>query len=264
MQSSPVAPARAWRDPYASQPAPATAGGEQRGQHQHPAHRLAHPHLALGVAAQPVPGTGRAQGHGTVDRIRALSETVRLDLSRPVSPGDNSALLALSAAAHGWQRVHLNYRSAQGEDSERDFDPYGLAWRDGRWYVVGMCHLRHDLRSFRLDRVLQVQPVNAVFKPPADFDAVRHLALGIATMPRAIRIQVLLRTSLETAQAELFEGIGLFQPCEDGVLLHSQTDNLDWFARQLARLSFDFEIRQPPELREALRACAERLRGLVS
>lgn len=192
-------------------------------------------------------------------RIRALGETVRLDLGRPVSPGDNSALLALSAAAHGWQRVHLNYRSAQGEDSQRDFDPYGLAWRDGRWYVVGMCHLRHDLRSFRLDRVLQVQPVNAVFKPPADFDAVRHLALGIVTMPRAISIQVLLRTSLETAQCELSKSIGLFQPCDDGVLLHSQTDNLRWFARQLASLSFDFEIRQPPELREAVRACAEQL-----
>ncbi len=194
------------------------------------------------------------------NRLRALSETVTLDLARSVAQGDNTALLALSEAAHGCQRVHLAYRSADGVVTGRDMDPYGLAFRGGRWYVAGWCHLRQDLRSFRLDRVLQVQALNAVFTPPADFNAVQYLALGIATLPRAFSVQVLLRTRVETAQAQLFEGIGVFQPCEEGVLLHAQADDLHWFARQLARLSFAFEIREPPALRAALRDCLERLR----
>ncbi|MDI1274560.1 YafY family protein [Polaromonas sp.] len=197
------------------------------------------------------------------NRIRALGETVRLDLAGSVAPGDNTALLALSSAAHGCQRVHLAYRSAEGVLTGRDLDPYGLVHRGGRWYVVGLCHLRRGLRSFRLDRVLEVQALNAVFTPPADFDAVQHLALGIATLPRAFSIQVLLRTGMETAQEQLFEGVGLFQPCAEGVLLHAQADDLNWFARQLARLSFDFEIRQPAELHGAFRACVERLRVLA-
>ncbi len=194
------------------------------------------------------------------NRIRALGETVTLDLARSVAPGDNTALLALSTAAHGWQRVHLAYRSADGETTERELDPYGLAHRGGRWYVVGLCHLRQGLRSFRLDRVLQVRALNAVFTPPTDFNAVHHLARGIATLPRAFSAQVLLHAPLENAQAELFDGVGVFQPCEGGVLLHAQADDLHWFARQLARLSFDFEIREPPALRAALRDCLERLR----
>ncbi|MGH8805004.1 MAG: helix-turn-helix transcriptional regulator, partial [Polaromonas sp.] len=192
-------------------------------------------------------------------RIRALGETVTLDLTRSVAPGDNTALLALSAAAHGWQRVHLSYRSFEGVVTERDFDPYGLAYRSGRWYAVGLCHLRGGLRSFRLDRVQQVQPLNAVFTPPADFNAVQHLALGLATMPRAIPVRVLLHADLQAAQCAFPENIGVFQPSEEGVLLHSQTDNLAWFARQLARLPFAFEIREPPALRAALRACAQQL-----
>jgi len=192
-------------------------------------------------------------------RIRALAETVTLDLSRSVAPGDNTALLALSAAAHGWQRVHLSYRSADGVDTEREFDPYGLAYRGGRWYAVGLCHLRKELRSFRLDRVRQVQPVNAVFTPPADFNAVQHLALGLATMPRATPVRVLLLTDLETAQRQLPESMGVFQPAGQGVLLHSQTDDVSWFARQLARLPFAFEIQEPPALREALHAWAQQL-----
>ncbi len=192
-------------------------------------------------------------------RIRALGETVQLDLARPDAPADNEALFTLSAAAHARQRVQLAYRSAQGAATERAFDPYGLAWRGGRWYAVGHCHLRGGLRSFRLDRMQGLQLLPASFAAPEDFDAVRHLALGVASLPRAFSVQVLLKTDLASARAELFDAIGLFAPHDAGVLLHSQADDLAWYARQLARLPFDFEVLHPPALRDALRDCAHAL-----
>ena len=83
----------------------------------------------------------------------------------------------------------------------------------------------------------------------------------VATLPRAIGVVVLLKTDLKTAREELFEAIGVFQPdpAGEGVLLHSQADDLDWYARQLARLSCAFEVRQPATLRDALRALGRRL-----
>ena len=193
-------------------------------------------------------------------RTRALGDTVQLDLAHPDAPADNRALFTLSAAAHARQRVQLAYRTPQGDATERAFDTYGLAWRGGRWYAVGHCHLRGGLRSVRLDRVLSVQPLPASFGVPEDFDAVRHLALGVASLPRAFSVQVLLRTDLATAREELFDAIGLFAPQEGGgVLLHSQVDDLAWYARQLARLSFDFEVLHPPALRGALIECAQAL-----
>lgn len=193
-------------------------------------------------------------------RTRALGDTVQLDLAHPDAPADNRALFTLSAAAHARQRVQLAYRTPQGDATERAFDTYGLAWRGGRWYAVGHCHLRGGLRSFRLDRVLGVQPLPASFGVPEDFDAVRHLALGVASLPRAFSVQVLLRTDLATAREELFDAIGLFAPQDGGgVLLYSQVDDLGWYARQLARLSFDFEVLHPPALRGALIECAQAL-----
>ncbi len=192
-------------------------------------------------------------------RVRALAETVSLDFGQSVSPRDNAALLALSFAAHGRQRVRLRYRSPQEEDTEREFDPYGLVWRSGRWYTVGMCRLRKGLRTFRLDRVLSVEPVNAVFEPPVNFDAIRHLALGIATLPRSISVQVLLKTTLEAAQAQLFSAIGVYQPCKKGLMLYSQTDDLAWYARQLARLDCRFEVIAPASLKTAVARHATRL-----
>jgi predicted DNA-binding transcriptional regulator YafY len=196
-------------------------------------------------------------------RVRAIDETVALDLSHADAMAGNAALVVLSAAAQSRQRVHLHYRTTQRGASERDFDPYGLVWRGGHWYVVGHCHLREGLRSFRLDRIEGVQPLPASFGRPEGFDALAHLAFSVATLPRAHAIEVLLKTDLATARHELFDAIGVFEPGDDGTTLFAQADDLDWFARELSRLPFDFEIRSPAALRDALHACGERLQGLA-
>jgi predicted DNA-binding transcriptional regulator YafY len=192
-------------------------------------------------------------------RVRALGETVAFDRAPATQAQDTHILMALSLATYQRQQVHLRYGSAHHAVTERDFDPYGLAYRGRQWYVVGYCHLRGGLRSFRLDRVLNVEPGAQHFVAPVEFDAVRHLALGVASIPRAIQIEVLLHTDMETARTALFDSIGLLHPTEGGVLLHSQADDVDWFARELARLPFAFEICQPPALRAALLALAARL-----
>ena len=86
-------------------------------------------------------------------RMRAISESVTF-AQRRLNHGDNASLQILSSSAHGQQIVRLRYQSPSGDESERDFDPYGLAFSGGRWYTVGFCHLRKNLRSFRLDRVV--------------------------------------------------------------------------------------------------------------
>jgi predicted DNA-binding transcriptional regulator YafY len=203
-------------------------------------------------------------------RLRAVDETVELDLSRRASPANAAALAVLSEAAQASRRVHLRYRAAtgaadstKGEPSERDFDPYGLAYRGGCWYAVGWCHLRQGLRSFRLDRIVAVRAQAASFTRPPGFDTLGHLAFAFATLPRRHKVEVLLRTDLRTAQRELYPSIGVLEPLGDGVLLRGQCDELPWFARELARLPFAFEIRRPPELRAALRGRAAELAALA-
>ncbi len=90
------------------------------------------------------------------------------------------------------------------------------------------------------------------FERPAQFDVAGHLALSIATLPRKFTIEVRLETDLESAKRELFQAIGVLEPLGDGVLLRSQADDLNWFARELARLPWPFEIRKPSELAVAV------------
>jgi len=51
----------------------------------------------------------------------------------------------------------------------------------------------------------------------------------------------------------------MFEQTSEGVLLRSQTDHIDWFARHLASVPFEFEVRAPDMLRVAVRTVAQRL-----
>jgi predicted DNA-binding transcriptional regulator YafY len=201
----------------------------------------------------------RVMPDGLRQRVRAIGDTVRLDEQRAIAPGDNQALVVLTEAAQACRRVALRYRDHHGNESARHVDPYGLALRHGRWYVAGMCHLRGDLRSFRLDRIAGAALLAERFERPQGFDAMAHVVQAIATLPRAFTIEVLLKTGLASVQAHLFAEAGVFEETGEGVVIHAQSDELDWFARQLAGMPFDFEIRQPPELHAAVGECVRRL-----
>ena len=182
-----------------------------------------------------------------------------LDLARARAGTSVAALATLAEAAQVRARVEFRYRDPQGAETLRQLDPYGLVYRNGCWYVSGFCHLRQALRSFRLDRLDAPRMLAERFERPADFDTLRHLRESFARMPRAYPVEILMRAAREQVVAVLGEPLGLLAEVDGGTLLRASTDDLDWFARRLCGLPFDFEIRQPLELREPLRRQAERV-----
>ena len=203
----------------------------------------------------------RIMPSGLQQKARALNERVRLDLKSASNAIDNAILMRLSSAAMAQQAVHLLYRDVNQVGSQRDFDPYGLAFHASSWYVTGMCHLRNDIRSFRLDRVQSVQTLQQHFTRPSTFDVLSHLSKSVATIPRTYAAEVLLKTDMQTARAHVFDALGLLSITEEGIVLHNQSDDLAWLARQLASLPFDFEIHKPAQLHQELTKLAQRLLG---
>jgi len=85
----------------------------------------------------------------------------------------------IESATRNRKRVTMSYRSAStGYVQTRDVDPYGLVYRDGAWLLVGHCHLRGDVRSFRLDRMVDVRiapkPKSPDFERPEEFDVRKY------------------------------------------------------------------------------------------
>jgi proteasome accessory factor B len=81
----------------------------------------------------------------------------------------------LEAATRLRKRVSMKYQAAtNGMVSTRELDPYAMVYREGAWLVVGWCHMRKEIRSFRVDRiheaVMAPKPKSPDFERPADFD----------------------------------------------------------------------------------------------
>lgn len=205
----------------------------------------------------------RVMPHELRGRVRALSETITLDVSQATSRAPNEMVANLSRAAQLERRVRMRYGAPDGTETVRELDAYGLARYRKQWYVVGLCHLRGGVRSFRLDRVRGVELLEKRFVRPAGFDVMGHVVEGIATLPREFAFEVLLKTDLETARARVFDVLGSLEPCAEGVRLRGSATELDWLACELARFSFPFEIRSPHSLREALRKRAQELTAIA-
>jgi predicted DNA-binding transcriptional regulator YafY len=148
------------------------------------------------------------------------------------------------------------YESAKGEETERLVDPYGLVHMVGRWYAPGYCHLRADLRLFRIDRVRGVDLLDEHFDQPEEFNPLAFVQDALAVAPNAWHIEALLSTSLEEARAAVPLHEATLEPGEDGVIIRLNVECLEEAAHYLIGLGCPFLVRQPEELRIVLRRLA--------
>jgi predicted DNA-binding transcriptional regulator YafY len=66
---------------------------------------------------------------------------------------------------------HTRYASSgQSEQLTREADPYGLVHLHNNWHLVAYCHLRQDIRTFRLDRMDNLELLSQTFSRPVDFE----------------------------------------------------------------------------------------------
>lgn len=80
------------------------------------------------------------------------------------------------ALRHCHSVVLVHRGRGRAAPTERRFDPYALVHGWGWWYAVGYCHLRDEVRSFRVDRIVSVVPTEEPYTIPADFDVHKVIA----------------------------------------------------------------------------------------
>lgn len=187
----------------------------------------------------------------TRERLQALQQALAPNYPATTAvPVPSEHIFTLAEAARKHVRVEIGYRSNDAI-TRRRVDPYGLV-RLGPWYMVGHCHLRNDLRTFRLDRVRNVNLTDDTFDRPDGFDAFRHVARSIALAPGHgnVLCHAVLDTDLETASRFVPLTTVALEPGEEGVRLTVRTraEDLDWIAFHLQRMPWGVRVEGPPEL----------------
>ncbi len=79
------------------------------------------------------------------------------------------AVAAVRSALELGRRLHLSYWvPSRDELTERDVDPLRAVSVEGVGYLEGWCHASEAVRTFRLDRVVRAEVLDAPSTPPAD------------------------------------------------------------------------------------------------
>lgn len=196
-------------------------------------------------------------------RARAIADTIKLILPASDAETPGQQLSPLLDALEQQRSVSICYTSYQQAPVVRQVDPYGLLFRSGRWYMSGYCHLRQELRTFRLDRLQQIELLQQRFNRPANFDTAEHFTRSLYGMPGNLDVQVMLHTDKHTAAQAMGETASMLKPQAGGLLLSTRTDSCYCLAQWLSQLPFDFSIIEPPELKLALKQQAERLMNIA-
>ncbi|MCQ6560211.1 helix-turn-helix transcriptional regulator [Paenibacillus mendelii] len=90
----------------------------------------------------------------------------------PSVPALTSLLAEIETGMEQQSSLELNYKAGyDGVQSKRILDPYGLVHWKSKWYAVGYCHLRGEIRSFRVDRMSDIRCTDNKYQRPQPFSA---------------------------------------------------------------------------------------------
>ena len=149
--------------------------------------------------------------------------------------------------------VELTYRGFSLEETCRLVDPYALTFRSGLWYLIGFCHMRADMRTFRVDRIQTVEPSEDSFTIPRDFSARNYLERTMQ-FEDTYKIRVLMDKEIAPYIRENHGHWAELNEHEDGSLTVSfGTSGLDWVTGWVLSYGSRALVLDPPELVSRIR-----------
>ncbi len=140
--------------------------------------------------------------------------------------------------------------------STREADPYGLVHFSNAWHVIAYCHLRQDIRNFRLDRIDDLVLLPKTFQRPANF----KMGASQSGQRRRMLVRVLFDTEVARWVQEAHSYYMTSQELtHDGLLVtlepHQESEVLQWL------LSWGSHVRvlEPETLRQRITEEAQRM-----
>jgi len=197
---------------------------------------------------------------------RDATEAQALATSTVVAAADaavTSHLRKVVTAARRRERVEIDYAAVSRAQAERrPVDPYGVVHHAGEWYVVGHCHKRGDVRTFRIDRIHELRTTGEHFEIPQSFDleAYRRERLYV---PSADSVTVRVHLDpLAVTRIGANWPVGEVTENDDGSAeLIVDCDGFEWVTSWVLGLGRHAWITAPDEARQAMRERLARLRA---
>ncbi|MBT9154499.1 MAG: hypothetical protein DDT36_01328 [Firmicutes bacterium] len=168
----------------------------------------------------------------------------------------NEYLDKLTQAIAHHQGVGITYYTLYRDRAElREIDPYHLYSIKGAWYVIAYCHLREQVRVFRVDRIKELNMSERCFQRLADFN-VQSFFGSAWSMIKGDKYTVRVRF---TPPVSRFIAESVWHPTQkieaspDGsVIFSAEIEGLEEFQRWVLTYAEHAEVLEPTSLRDSL------------
>ncbi|MBM7494725.1 putative DNA-binding transcriptional regulator YafY [Micromonospora luteifusca] len=211
---------------------------------------------ALAKLDQVMPSRLRAE----VRAVHGSTET----LIGPVAQIDAELLMTLARACRDAVRVRFRYAGRDGGEHERTVEPVRMVTTGRRWYLMAWDVDRDDWRTFRLDRMRAAVATTWRFRARVHPDPVAFVRRSVTEAPYRHLARVRVHAPADRVRDVVPPQVGRVEDDRDGwCVLVVGGESLDWVAAHVARLSYDVEVLEPPELSEAAAELARRLAAMA-
>ncbi len=168
-------------------------------------------------------------------------------------------LATIAEAIAGRKELSFDHVGAKGL-LRRRVEPARLVHMNRRWYLYAWDLERADWRAFRLDRIAGAPIVGLGFEPrvlPTE-DVIGQLNDQF-NGPAKHRIVLTLHATVQEAASRLYRVDGSLDPLADGRCRYvAHVDSFQWLALVLVVTDMEFDIEEPEQFRDYIRAVGER------
>jgi predicted DNA-binding transcriptional regulator YafY len=183
-------------------------------------------------------------------------------------PKDDKRLRVLATVAEGWvtqRMLKITYRSMVAEQArERVIEPYYIepAAPEHDSYVIAYCHVRKEVRTFKMARIERAELTDDTYTIPADFDADRFFGSSwrviVGGAVRRIRLKTLDPEIMRIMEETLWHPSQVLDMQKDGSMIITlkvtpTVDFLSWIMGWGERI----EVLEPKELRKKVMRTAK-------
>ncbi|MGJ8660587.1 MAG: helix-turn-helix transcriptional regulator [Bacteroidota bacterium] len=164
---------------------------------------------------------------------------------------DSAALMSVQEAVVKKHSLLIQYNTGGiGQVTERKVDTLALLFYGQKWHLLAWCHLRSEIRDFRVDRIEQWKSLNQTHERQEDFSIRDYL-------DREIEAHALTQVEIQ-CEAWALDRIKQDMPGivdstdlqEDGTyLITARAYSQDWLACWLVGLGSSVIVQNPPSLK---------------
>lgn len=145
--------------------------------------RIAQPRLDAAMAAEAEAALAKILAVLPIDARVAAESLALFAPDAGIAPEVRETLQAMRRAVLDRRKLRLRYTDEQGRASERTVRPLGCFFWGAVWTLAAWCELRQDFRSFRIDRVRDIEPLDERFRDEPG-RTLADLLRAVGAMPR--------------------------------------------------------------------------------